>query len=92
MLRVDRHSEERGEILQLSGRIQSMHIPELLTQIARSTPGTQLDLDDVTIVDREAVTFLGQCERNGNVLLNCPLYVREWILIETRREHQKLAG
>jgi hypothetical protein len=39
-----------------------------------------LDLGEVRLLNRAAVQFLGACEFNGIELLNCPLYVREWIL------------
>jgi hypothetical protein len=42
----------------------------------------------VRLVDRAAVYFLGLCELNGIELLNCPLYIREWILREKMREHR----
>ena len=38
-----------------------------------------LDMTDVKLVDRNAVTFLAQCETRGIRLLHCPAYVREWI-------------
>jgi hypothetical protein len=45
-----------------------------------------LDLGEVRLVNRAAVQFLGSCESNGIELLNCPLYVREWILREKNRD------
>jgi hypothetical protein len=38
-----------------------------------------LDLKDLTLVDQEAVIFLGRCEMEGIQLGNCPAYIREWI-------------
>jgi hypothetical protein len=38
-----------------------------------------LDLEDVTIVDRDVVAFLREREANGIALMNCPAYIREWI-------------
>ena len=43
-----------------------------------------LDLDELRLVDREAVRFLAACEAEGIKLENCPSYVREWI--ETGRD------
>ncbi len=37
------------------------------------------DLQEVRLVDREAVRFLADCETRGIKLKNCPSYVREWI-------------
>jgi len=41
-----------------------------------------LDLSEVTLVDIEMVRFLIQCENEGVELVQCPPYVREWILRE----------
>jgi hypothetical protein len=41
-----------------------------------------LDLKDLTLVDREAVRFLGRCEADSIRLKNCPAYIREWITRE----------
>ena len=38
-----------------------------------------LDLEEVSLVDRETVIFLGVSETSGIELLNCPTYIREWI-------------
>ena len=38
-----------------------------------------LDLEELRLVDREAVRFLAVCEAEGIKLENCPLYIREWI-------------
>jgi len=34
------------------------------------------------------VRFLSDCESKGIELVNCPLYIREWILGEKRRERR----
>ena len=41
-----------------------------------------LDLEEVTLLDRDSVRFLIRCESEGVQLVNCPLYVREWITRE----------
>ncbi|MBB6143023.1 hypothetical protein HNQ77_000967 [Silvibacterium bohemicum] len=37
------------------------------------------DLKEVTLVDSDTVRFLGLCELEGVGLMNCALYIREWI-------------
>jgi len=56
-------------------------LPELKSLIAseRNISRIVLDLKDVTLVDREVVHFLGQCETDKIKLKNCPAYVRDWI-------------
>ena len=43
-----------------------------------------LDLNDVTLVNHDAVVFLARAEAQGVVLVNCPDYVRSWIAAEHR--------
>ena len=43
-----------------------------------------LDLNDVTLVGRDAVIFLERCEADGINLRNCAAYVREWITRQRR--------
>jgi hypothetical protein len=38
-----------------------------------------LDLEDLTLVDQEVVSFVRNCEADGIQLKNCPAYIREWI-------------
>jgi hypothetical protein len=71
--------------LQQIRRINSAYLRELQAEVERCTQKTILDLEDVTLVDRTAVQFLGLCESNGVELRNCPLYIREWILGEKNR-------
>ena len=65
----------------LSGRIESEDIKQLEDMLAAETSGQQLvlDLRDVTLVNEDAVKFLGRCEADGTKLENCPLHVRKWI-------------
>ena len=41
-----------------------------------------LDLSEVTIVDADVIRFLSAIELKGTQLVQCPAYVREWILRE----------
>jgi anti-anti-sigma regulatory factor len=65
----------------LSGRIETEDIKQLEDMLAAETSGQQLvlDLRDVTLVNEDAVKFLGRCEVDGTKLENCPLHVRKWI-------------
>jgi hypothetical protein len=58
----------------------------LETLIGAEAKGRQivLDLKDLTLVGRDAISFLGRCEADGITLRNCSGYVREWI---TRERH-----
>jgi hypothetical protein len=81
MLRARRTGN--GQVLfTLSGRIETTDdIKQLQQLLGSETSGQQLilDLKDVTLVNRDAVKFLGRCEADGIKLENCPLHVRRWI-------------
>jgi hypothetical protein len=74
-------SANGGVVLTLIGRISDENLPELKSAITseRDISGIALDLTDVTLVDREVVRFLGQCETDKITLKNCPAYIRGWI-------------
>jgi hypothetical protein len=85
MLKIQRSSN--GQVIfTLSGQIDEEHIAELETYI-RAEANAQsivLDLKDVTLAGRDAVSFLEHYEAEGVILRNCAAYVREWI---TRQRH-----
>ena len=78
--RIERSTNARGMTFSLSGEMDSDHVTELEALItAASDRLVFLDLTDVTLVNREAITFLASAEAAGAVLVNCPEYVRSWI-------------
>lgn len=82
VLRIERVSQGRVVILRLSGRLQLEHRQELKLQIEGCGEGVVLDLEDVKLVDREMVLFLGACEAHGAELRHCSPYIRDWIARE----------
>jgi len=78
VLKIDRSADGKHIVLRLSGRMQSENLDELKGLIEQSEQ-VILDLEDVKLVDRDVVRFLGACEAEGTVLRHCPPYVREWI-------------
>jgi anti-anti-sigma regulatory factor len=79
VLRIEKVSLEQLIILRLSGRIQSEHVEELRTQVEGFRQKVVLDLADVKLVDRDAISFLAVCEANGVELRQCSPYIRDWI-------------
>ena len=80
MLRIDRSAN--GDVrFTIAGRIDVAHVAELQRLINGESDHRPivLDLRDVKLVDREAVSFFVWCEARGIRLENCPAYVREWI-------------
>jgi hypothetical protein len=85
MLRIERVTDGRSTVLKLSGRIVEEHLAQLHSEIEKSGDLPKVDLRDVNVVDRSSVRFLIRCESQGIQLVNCPLYVQEWISMERRR-------
>src|SRR5580658_3712530 len=90
MLKIQRKMNG-GVIFTLSGRIEAEDIDELRRLLELEGDGSQiaLDLKDVTLVDRDAIKYLADCEADGTKLTNCPPYVREWIGRECGRLRPK---
>jgi hypothetical protein len=82
MLKIERVSDGPEAILRLSGRMESDHLGELSAQFHISAQRIVLDMEEVTLVDREVVRFLGVCEKKGIKLRNCAAYILVWILRE----------
>lgn len=80
MLKIQRRTNGRV-VFTLSGRIEAEDTDELRRLLELEEAGRQiaLDLKDVTLVDRDAIKFLTDCEAESIELDNCPPYVREWI-------------
>jgi hypothetical protein len=85
MLRIEKLLGITSTVLRLSGRIQEEYLSQLQTEIEQCTDTPRLDLKDVSLLDRVSVRFLMRCESQGIQLVNCPLYIQEWISRERRR-------
>lgn len=66
-------------VFRLSGRIEMIHVAELERLFDLEDSAVVLDLHDVQLIDRAAVTVLERWEANGVTLEGCPAYLREWI-------------
>ncbi len=90
MLKIQR-AENAKVVFTLSGRIEIEDVAELerLFALERVDQHVVLDLKDITLVDREAVTFLARCEADSIELENCPPYIREWIERERSRNSRR---
>ena len=80
MLKIQR-SANGSVVFTLSGRIETADVTELqrLFELESTSRHLVMDLNDVALADRDAVSFLMRCEENGIRIENCPPYIREWI-------------
>lgn len=76
--RIDRCSTTRGVLLRVSGRIAGDDLDVFRTALGDSRV-VAVELAEVELVDRDAVTLLAINEAHGIELRHCPAYIREWI-------------
>ena len=90
MLRIER-SANGQVVFTVSGRMQTEDVEQFQQLLIVEAPGQQLilNLQDVTLVNLDAVAFLANCEANGIKLENCPLHIRNWINQEKRRNKNR---
>jgi len=80
MLKITR--AVNGEVvIKLSGRMGAENLGELEKLVSAEADGRRiiLDLEDLRLVDQDAVNFLRRCEADSITLKNCPTYIRRWI-------------
>ena len=83
MLKITRAAN--GEVVfTVSGRMDAENLRELKTLLSSEPNGRRitLDLEELILVDQDAVRFLERCEIDNMQLKNCPAYIREWITRE----------
>jgi hypothetical protein len=91
MLLIQREQREKL-IITLSGRIGVENIAELQRVLDLETSGSEavaLDLNEVLLVDREAIRFLAGCEAKCIAIETPPIYIREWITAHKRQSQQR---
>jgi hypothetical protein len=70
---------ERIGVLRVCGHIRAEHLSTIEELVANENGRVVFDLGEVTLVDREAMSYLAACEQRGFVLRNSPLFLREWL-------------
>jgi len=71
--------------IRLSGELRSEHLDQVKAEIELCESAAVLDLEELDLVDVEAVRFLNACEAKGSSLLHCSPYIRKWMLREQGR-------
>jgi hypothetical protein len=67
--------------IKVSGQMDAENLAELETLMNSEANDRRivLDLRDLTLVDQDAVRFLGRCEAKNVKLTNVPAYILEWM-------------
>ena len=69
-------------IFRISGRITGPDVDLIRAVLEQESSSLAIDLKQVLLADRDAVSFLAACESKGTELKNCPPYIREWVTRE----------
>ncbi|HEY2684675.1 MAG TPA: hypothetical protein VGI93_14255 [Steroidobacteraceae bacterium] len=80
MFRIQRTSN--GDVvLKVAGELAAIDVGELASALAAESTAESvvLDLKELTLVDRQVVRFLQECEFKGIGIRNCSGYIRRWI-------------
>jgi hypothetical protein len=80
---------ESDLVLSLCGRIRSEELDTIRDSMAKETQNFALDLTEIVLADRSAVTFLAKCELHGIQLRNPPAFLAKWIAMERRQLTKK---
>ncbi len=77
-------------ILHISGQLTGKDVDLLRSLLEQERRVVAIDLEDVLLVDRQAVELLVLSELNGAELRNCPAYIREWVTRERVGEDKRV--
>lgn len=84
---VSTESQETVRVA-LTGAMNGVGLGELRREIDRARrmrKRIELDLEEVTLLDRHCISFLAEQTRDDVRLVNCPNYIEPWIQKETAR-------
>jgi len=84
-LKIERISGKRRTLICLSEQLRCEHLDQLKSEVERGGPRVALDLEEVDLVDIDAVRFLNGFESMGVSIQHCSPYIREWMVRERGR-------
>src|SRR5260221_10765472 len=84
-LRIDRVQER----VRLSGEFRSEHVHQVKAELDRCQSPVALDLEEVGLVDVEAIRFLNSCDAAGVSVLHGSAYIRTWMSQERARRKKQ---
>ena len=82
MLKMKRIREKGGTRIHLSGELRCAHLGDLCAEVEQAVQPVTLDLDEVEVVDIDGIRSLNECCARGIQVVNCPPYIREWMIQE----------
>ena len=80
-LRIDRLRKR----IRLSGEFRSEHVHQVKAEMDQCGTRSVLDMEELDLVDVEAIHFLNSCEARGVSVSNASAYIRAWMVQERER-------
>jgi hypothetical protein len=80
--RIETLADEHSTTVRLIGQCREEHLPDLAAEIRTGGSRIVLDLEEITLVDIDAIRFLRDRQAEGVVLINCSSYITMWIAKE----------
>jgi hypothetical protein len=84
---MERVSVRHGARIRLSGELRNEQLDALRSEIEGGGPHVTLDLNELNLVDIEAVRFLNTCGAQGVKIVNRSPYIREWMYQERNQKN-----
>ena len=78
-LKIERTFGKCTPRIRLSGDFRVDHLQQVKAEIERCGPRVALDLEELDLVDLEAVRFLNGCHADGIRMMHCSRYIRIWM-------------
>jgi ABC-type transporter Mla MlaB component len=89
---MELHPSESSITLVLNGRLSEDALAELKSSISAARKAQRrvyIDLSEVTLVDRKTVEYFSKQTGKDVQLVNCPVYLRQWITQEIDEGHEQ---
>ena len=77
-----------GTRIRLSGELRHEQLNDLRTEVEGGGPQVTLDLEELNLVDLDAIRFLNACDAQGVKFVNCSPYIREWMYLERKQKKE----
>jgi len=82
--------------IRFSGELRSEHLDQVKAEIERCASPVVLDLEELDLVDIEAIQFLNECEAKGISVQQCSPFIRTWMSRDRKptaaRPHKRKKG
>jgi hypothetical protein len=85
---MERSSIGCGTRIRLSGELRDEQLNDLRTEVEGGGPHVTLDLEELNLVDLDAIRFLNSCDEQGVKVVNCSPYIREWMHLERSQKKE----